>query len=252
MTTKGFGFDRLRTFFTVGILFVLPIVVAGCSLFTDSDNPDASYEYQFEEQPDGWTPLFSNYGVDREDEFELESGYRSLPEPLDTDNVGYYLSGKNLSDDLNMLLKHRIDGLAPETTYRIIFEISFATEAPSGCAGVGGAPGESVTVHADASPVEPTRIVDDSRDQGFYRLGLAKNYDGSAQSWYRATEIGDVANSRNCEEEWQYEKKTLTGGGQMVKTDANGEIWLLIGTRSGFEATTSLYYTEVKVRLRKD
>lgn len=252
MRTKGFGFERLRTFFAVGILFVLPIVVTGCSLSTSSDDPDATYEYHFEEQPDGWTTLFSNYGVGREDEFELESGYRSLPEPLDTDNVGYYLSGKNLSDDLNMFLKYHMGGLEPGATYRITFEVSLATDAPSDCIGVGGAPGEGVTVHADVSATEPVRVIDDSREQDYYRLNITEDYEGLAPSWYRATEIGDVANSRDCEEGRQYEIKTLSGGGKTVTADADGRFWLLIGTRSGFEATTSLYYTKVKVSLKED
>lgn len=223
----------------------------GCDSLTGSDAPDHSYEYRFDEEPGDWSALFSNYGVGREDDFELKSGYRPLPAPLDTTKTGFYLSGTNISDDLNMFLKHRISGLKPETTYELAFEVSFATAAPSGCVGAGGPPGEAVTVHVDASGTEPGRIVDDSRDGGFYRLNLAEEYEGEAQSWYQATEIGNVANSRECEEGWQYEIKTLSSGTRTATTDAEGGLWLLVGTRSGFEATTSLYYTEVEVDVRE-
>ncbi|SHG03077.1 hypothetical protein SAMN05443144_11753 [Fodinibius roseus] len=232
-------------------LILLSFQHIGCDSFTGSDDPEQSYEYQFDEEPGDWSALFSNYGVGREDDFELESGYRPLPAPLDSTETGFYLSGKNISDDLNMFLKHRISGLQPETTYELAFDVSFATAAPSGCVGAGGPPGEAVTVHVDASGIEPGRIVDDSRDEGFYRLNLAEEYEGEAQSWYRATEIGDVANSRECEEGWQYEIKTLSGGNRTATTDAEGGLWLLVGTRSGFEATTSLYYTEVEVDVRE-
>lgn len=232
-------------------LVLLTFQLTGCVFFTGSDDPSQTYEYSFDDEPGDWTALFSNYGVGREDDFELVSGYRPLPAPLDSGQTGFYLSGKNLSDDLNMFLKHHLNGLEPETTYELAFEVSFATDAPTGCAGVGGPPGEAVTVHVDASETEPGRIVDDSRKGEFYRLNLAEEYEGDAQSWYRSTEIGDVANSRKCEEGGQYEIKTLSGGTRTAATDAEGNLWLLVGTRSGFEATTSLYYTEVKVEVRE-
>lgn len=232
------------------LLMALLVQGVGCSSVTDSDDntPDYSHSYYFNEEPNGWTTLFSNYGVGREDDFELESGYRSLPEPLDTDKSGFYLSGMNHSDDLNMFLKHQVDGLEPEGSYRIAFKVTFATDAPSGCFGVGGPPGEGVTVHAAASSTEPSStIVDDRWEQGYYRLNFAEDYEGEAHSWYQETKIGDVANSRDCEEGRKYELKTVTGEQASVTADENGNLWLLVGTRSGFEATTSLYYTEVKV-----
>lgn len=245
-----------RTSLLFAILYIFLIIVlfqtSGCSLVTGSDDPDFTYEYQFDDRPNDWSTLFSNYWVGREDDFELESGYRPLPEPLDTDKTGYYLSGKNISDDLNMFWKHRIDDLEPETSYRVEFDVTFATDAPSGCVGVGGPPGEGVTVHTSLSNIEPARVVDDSSEMEFYRLNLAERYDGEAHSWYRATEIGDVANSRECEEGREYELKNVMGVQQSTTTDASGSFWLLVGTRSGFEATTSLYYTEVKVRLWED
>lgn len=244
--------DRGRLLLLIGFLLMMGLLFnQGCSSIfgSDSESPTETYEYNFNERPDDWTAMFSNYGVGREDDFELESGYRPLPKPLDTTRYGFYLSGKNLSDDLNMLLKHRIDDLDPETTYEVEFEVSLATDAPSGCAGVGGPPGEAVTVHTAASDIEPERVLDDSRENNYYRLNLTEDYSGNEQSWYRATEIGDVANSRECEEGWEYEIKQLSGGEQTVTTDEQGNLWLLVGTRSGFEATTSLYYTGVRVNL---
>ena len=32
-----------------------------------------------------------------------------------------------------------------------------------------------------------------------------------------------------------------------ITTDATGEIWLVVGSDSGFEGTTTLYYTQIDV-----
>lgn len=243
-----------RSRLAVTTLFLLTIGILsnqmGCSSIfsSDSESPVQTYEYDFNERPNDWTAMFSNYTVGREDDFELESGYRTLPEPLDTNKSGFYLSGKNISDDLNMFLKHKINDLDPVTTYEVEFEVSLATNAPSGCGGVGGAPGEGVTVHTAASDNEPERVIDDSGENGYYRLNLVEDYNGNEPNWYRTTEIGNVANSRDCEEGRQYEIKQLSSGRQVVTTDEEGSVWLLVGTRSGYEATTSLYYTELTVR----
>lgn len=225
------------------------LILTGCSLLFGTGEDSITYDFNFDEQPAEWSALFSNYGVGRKDDFELESGYRSLPSPLDTTQTGFLLSGKNLSDDLNMFLKHRIADLEPDQDYEISFEVAFATDAPSGCAGVGGPPGEGVTVHVDAGSTEPGRVIDESRSNDYYRLNWAEEYEGDGMNWYRATEIGDVANSRECEEGREYEIKQVSSGTREVTTDSEGRLWLLIGTRSGFEATTALFYTALFVRL---
>ncbi|RYD41737.1 MAG: hypothetical protein EOP85_12225 [Verrucomicrobiaceae bacterium] len=48
-----------------------------------------------------------------------------------------------------------------------------------------------------------------------------------------------------------YRLKTLTNAGKpfYFKTDASGKGWIFIGTDSGFEATTSVYFTQVNVTL---
>jgi hypothetical protein len=36
-----------------------------------------------------------------------------------------------------------------------------------------------------------------------------------------------------------------------VRSDANGNLWIVVGTDSGFEGTSTLYYNEIEVRLRE-
>lgn len=53
---------------------------------------------------------------------------------------------------------------------------------------------------------------------------------------------------RACQNPWAYRRKTLTSRDAhwIVRTDAEGGAWLRVGTRSGFEATTELYYLGIE------
>jgi hypothetical protein len=60
--------------------------------------------------------------------------------------------------------------------------------------------------------------------------------------------VGDVASSQMCGQgQPQWQLKQLSSGAETiaVTTDGDGQAWLLMGTDSGFESTTSLYYTQV-------
>ena len=235
------------------LILSLTLLFVACNVSDDTTVKAEKFTFQFSEEPEGWTPVFSNYGVGREDEFKLRSGYRSLPAPLDTTESAFYLSGDNLSDDLNMMLKYQVSGLAPSATYIVAFEVTFATEAPSNCGGVGGAPGEAVTVHAATSPREPERLIDESTSMPYYRLNFVIDYEGQ-QNWYKISQLGDISNSRQCNENRQFELKHLESDLDhwTVETDSEGRAWIYFGTRSGFEATTSLYYTEIQALFRKE
>jgi hypothetical protein len=73
-----------------------------------------------------------------------------------------------------------------------------------------------------------------------------------------ASVVGNVANGIPCDE--------AIGGGEetsppwvslarvhvhefFVRANANGEVWLLVGTDSGFESTTALYFQRIHTEL---
>jgi hypothetical protein len=228
----------------VGLL----VMMGACDTLGHSPSPREVVTVSFDEQPDDWSVLFTNYVPDRLDDFDLESGYRSLPTPLDTTASAFYLAGTNRSSALNMYLKHRVGGLKPETTYEVSFDVSFATEVPSNCAGIGSSPGEGVTVHATASTVEPRRDSLTTGSSPYTPLNLAQRY--TDDHWYRDTQFGTIANSRDCEDGYAFEMEHLRSDRShaRVTTDNTGHAWILVGTRSGFESRTRLYYTEVQAR----
>ena len=141
-------------------------------------------------------------------------------------------------------------GSIRELTNRVGFTVRFGTSVPSGCAGIGGAPGEAVRVIADASEVKPEPVVG-GHDDHYYLLSI-QHLNNSAE-WYQNAMMGDIANSRQCEEGHEYEIKEVSSGQNhaTVTADDEGRAWLMFGTRSGFEGRTELYYTYLRAEFRK-
>ena len=234
---------------TLSVFIVLGCgVLAGCSSDDDDDGTPggepSSIELDFADDEAGWQGGFADYTAGRESFFELSSGIETLPEPLDG-RRGFRLSGTNRSDDLFMFIKKRFEGFEPMTQYLLEVEVTFATNAPSGCVGVGGPPGEAVTIKAGASAMEPVPVDDGS---GFLLINIDKGNQSTGGS--DAVVLGDFANSMDCEQgNFIYETKTLDTQGEpfQVSTDAEGVLWMLFGTDSGFEANTTIYFLDGRV-----
>lgn len=236
--------ELISTTKTIGaILCVLLIngaLMAGCDI-NDSSETATIVETDFRETVENWDPFFTGYNVGWEDKMNLTSDYRSLPNPLDDDDNAYFISAVNNSDDVKMLFRKQVTSLEPNTTYRVNYTIRFATNEPHGCPGIGGSPGESVKVIADATEERPEPFIDDD----YYLLNVQYRHHDNAGEWYQNAILGNIANSRECEEDEVYEIKELNSVPlhSTVTSDENGNVWLLFGTRSGFEGETELYYT---------
>ena len=234
---------RIRRYRAALAVLLVSLVACGPA---PVESPALELEFDLSGGSLGWVATFSDYPEGDSAFFELASGHRQLPAPLDA-RSGIFISGNNHSDDLFMYLKRQVGGLEPNTAYRVSFLVEFATDVPAGCAGVGGQPGESVAVKAGASDVEPTSVVED----GWLRMNIDKGDQGTGGA--NAVVIGNVANSTLCEQNIRrFEIKQLrTPQPVSVITDNAGFAWLLVGTDSGFEAVTSLYYTRVTVAFRR-
>jgi hypothetical protein len=231
------------------LLLNMASLLAGCEM-TGSSNSPIVFEDDFRESESSWEPFFTDYNVGWDEKMELESEYRTLPEPLNINENAHFISAVNNSDDVKMLFRKQVEGLEPNTTYRIGFTIRFATNVPSGCAGIGGPPGEAVKVIADASVIRPETIIGGTEND-YYLLNIQHLNDPS--EWYQNAIMGDIANSRECEEESEYEIKEVSSGQnhRTVTTNESGQAWLLFGTRSGFEGKTDLYYTYFRAEFRR-
>lgn len=235
-------------------LLILPLLglLSGCGSDNDDikDDPNTKMLYiDFNASVAGWKPGFADYPVGQETFYKLASGQETLPTALGNNRKGYKLSGSNHSDDLYMFITKKIDGLEPNTRYDFRFKLTFGTNAQKNCMGVGGAPGESVWIKVGAGKTEPKSLNDGAGN-------LLMNIDKGQQSTggTDAIVLGNFANERECgNANTGYMKKTLTSekGAFSSITDNTGNVWLLLSTDSGFEATTTIYFMELEVAATK-
>jgi hypothetical protein len=216
-------------------------------------SPSIRLEFDFGKGAQGWEAGFAEYSPQMED-MMLEAGIRPLPSELGINGTGYYIQGMNRSDDLFMFLKRRLgpeDGVVAGQKYRVKFTIVFASNAPSGAYGVGGSPGESVLLKAGVSAVEPEVYLDP--DANYYVMNVDKGA-GNDEGGEAAAVIGDIANGLSAEEvdlenpPYVSLKRCHTHK-STVTASADGELWLLVGTDSGFEGLTAIYYQRIAVTL---
>jgi hypothetical protein len=196
----------------------------------------------------GWLPGFTDYSL-RIGDLRMLAEIRGLPDEINPSRSGYYIQSMNRSDDVFMFLKKHVDasaGLEPDRAYRVSFDIRFASNAPSGCFGIGGAPGESVYLKAGAAVDEPLALLDLSGD-----IRLSADKGQQANGGRDAGVVGNIANGTPCEgSSFPYVRvrKQYAHPGE-IRTDARGSMWLFLGTDSGFEGLTGLYVESVTVRI---
>ena len=204
------------------------------------------YQSDFRVDEDGWTGGFADYPLDVvPEDWQMEFGYESLPASLNVDANGLMLQGNNHSDDLFMYAKRPYDGLMPNTTYRVFFRVTLASNAPTGSVGVGGSPGDSVYVKAGVSVVEPLTVVVAGDDH--WRMNIDKG--NQASSGRDAVTIGTIGvELPGVGGGLLYKMKILENSLPLyVTTDDQGTVWLLVGTDSGFEALTRVYFADIAV-----
>lgn len=199
----------------------------------------------------GWASDIADYTeATRPEDFLSETGV--APPGFDADEGFFHLAASNRSDDLFLFMVRRIgpdEGIAPDTPYQIGYTVEFASNAPTGCAGIGGAPGESVWLKVGASPDQPLPL----RDGDQIRLSVDKG--GQSQGGEAAGVAGVIANGIPCEQALEqdpapYAMVTLRHAlEEPITSDGEGTLWLFLGTDSGFEGRTSLYYDLVEVVL---
>ena len=222
-------------------MFIALGLFASCS-DDDKDNSQETVTFtsDFSTDLDGWEGDFADYPAGEEDFYELDYALSALPEPLNEDDNALMQTGNNHSDDLFMFIKKKVTGLEPNKTYSLAFTVEFATNAPEGSIGIGGSPASSVYIKAGASTAEPEKELD---DDNYYRMNIDKGNQASGGA--NMLVLGDFSNGTENE---IYTLVTLTSEESItVETDDMGEAWIILGTDSGFEATTTIYYTTIKV-----
>jgi len=207
--------------------------------------------FDFRDGTQGWQADFADYppATNINDLYELRAELRALPPELGVSGGGFYFQGHNRSDDLFMFMKRRLtsaDGVVAGQRYQIRYNIVFASNAQSGCGGIGGAPGESVVLKAGATSNEPLSILTST---GYRRMNV--NIGNQIQGGSAASVVSNIANGQPCDtrsRRYVSLQRTHQHSAEATTT-SNGELWLLVGTDSGFEGLTTLYYQRIEVQL---
>lgn len=225
------------------IFTTLLLAFGACKQDSHIKKEPMEFYFDFKEGTQGWTGGFADYPAGEEMAYELEFKHSPLPEPLDQDEGALMLTGRNMSDDLFMFAKRKVTGLKANGTYSVIFSVEFASSIPDGMVGVGGSPGESVYIKAGATALQPATEKD---DMNYYHMNIVKG--NQSQGGSDMVVLGDFSNDTDRE---FYTLKTLTNEKPFtVSADENGEVWILVGTDSGFESTTTIYYNKISVEMK--
>ena len=254
------GFDLRQTLIVFKRLTnaLLALVIFTPVAFAQGTPSPVSVSFDFRNGSLGWEAGFADYSpaTDKNGFYELKAEIRNLPPELGVSGTGFYIQGNNHSDDLFMFLKRRLnsaDGIVAGQAYQITFMLVFASNAESGCVGAGGSPGDGVTLKAGASPAEPkalfASVTSDPRDSAYLRMNVDKS--DQSQGGIAASVSGNIANGRPCDY-GPYPYVSIQRTHQhtsLVNANSKGELWLLVGTDSGFEALTGLYYQRIDVTL---
>jgi len=242
---------RIAKLITGFSLVALITACGGGTLYVGAPSPSANrmISVDFNTNAEGWTAGFADYPAGQEAFYELEASHSLLPASLGANRKGIRISGNNHSDDLFMFVTKKFNGFEPNTRYEIDFELGIGTDVHSGCSGIGGSPGDSVYVKAGAAKIEPKAVNDGT---GFYLMNIDKS--NQAVGGSDAMVIGNIGNGLDCDNADQsYKKKTLKSEPVKFTTysDANGAIWIIFGTDSGFEGPTTIYFIDALVKVTK-
>jgi hypothetical protein len=225
---------------------ILTLGTYGCNLSGDENGILVfSYSFDFSQSQNDWQVDFTDFpsGADDSIFFELKFAYTDRPANLGANQKSMMLSGNNHSDDLFMFMKKKISNLTPNTDYTIVFDVELASNAPKGSVGIGGSPGESVYLKAGATGIEPKKVIEGSQ----YALNVDK---GNQRTPGESTVVlGDIAVSDDTKDYTLITRNnaSMYNAPFIAKSDGNGDMWLIVGTDSGFEGITTVYYTKVNV-----
>ena len=204
-------------------------------------------EFDFAQSDYGFVAGFADYPQDYDPSlYQLTNSWQARPANLGGTSA-LFISGVNHSDDLFMYWKKRITGLPPNTSVMLTMEIQLASKKAEGLLGVGGPPGEGVTVKAGAVPFEPQAVVDPR--EGWLRMNLDKG--NQSVGGTNMSVIGNVAKPADGNVNYVLLMRHQHGQPLSTITASDGSLWLIFGTDSGFEGLTALYYSRLTVWINR-
>lgn len=223
------------------ISFILTAALCSlASLPTSAQENSNSVKFDFESGSESFLPIFADYPSKNSaaDFYELKADRRDVP--IDNSGKGMFISGNNHSDDLFMGYYKELDNFKPNMKFKFDLSFKLATNIEGGLMGIGGSPGASVYVKYGITSQKP-EITTDSL--GNYRLNIDKGNQGIGGT--------DMLIAGTIEKQHTTEENAFEFNTYHVETEAvsnnEGQVFLILGTDSGFEGTTSYYIDDVNI-----
>lgn len=230
----------MKKLISAGLAAVLTVSMLAA---TASAADSTSVQFDFSQSDSGFVPIFADYpnteGV--EEFYEFRHSWGEVPVP--GAGKGLFISGNNHSDDLFMGYVKMLDGFAPARTYHFTVSFKLATDVEGGLVGVGGSPGESVAVKCGVTPMRPAAVLVDNGAFPYHRMNIDTGRQGNGGKDMMV--VGDMAKTEN-DRPGEYEFKEFQAEFDAA-ADIRGEVYLIIATDSGFEATTAYYLDDITV-----
>jgi len=190
--------------------------------------------------------LFTGFGFAR--------GIRPLPDDVGIAENAFFLSSRNSSDDAFVFLFKALNrdlGIVANARYLLSFTVVLAGKEELGLGGIGGSPSESVYLKVGGSSIEP-RLLPAEPGATVSRLNI--DIGNQSRGGMNASVAGNIANDIEAltplPENFGFRLfRRMHTHPWPIATGANGDLHLVVGTDSGFEGITELYYKRITVTL---
>ncbi len=222
--------------------------IAGLMSLQACDNEDKIngriiLDSEFETNAEEWMGGFAEYEAATDTAtLEMRFGRTLLPAVIDTTRYGLRIQSHNRSDDMFMFVKKKVTGLRPGTTYQVSFDIQVATPFTDKGVGAGGSSGGATHMKAGASFQEPVVKLENGR----YTINIDKG--NQSEGGKEMVILGNISNGLD-QDGYALVSRSNGSNPVAVTADASGSIWLCVGTDSGFEGRTILYYDRIKATI---
>lgn len=217
-------------------------LVASCNPSENDQAPLLIFpaNFDFTESDQGWSHGFAEYPSGPDSVlFELKYEYTDQPSESILTKRSVMLSGNNVNRDLFMYLKRKIDGLKPNTEYTITFTVDLASDFTNDFFASSG----SVYLKAGATPFEPKTV----EDAGYFVMNIDKGNEASSSGQHMIL-LGDIAATTEASGYTLLTRNnTMANSRYVARANANGELWLIVGTDSSHEGPTTVFYSKINV-----
>ncbi len=240
-----------RQFLAASGMVAAQTALTGLPAMASSFSGVVTKKFTFADGSGGMLPCYTDYPIGQPD-YQFLAEVRPLPFylfPPGLTRNAYYIQGDNHSDDLFMFLKANVgskDGIRRDTSYLLSFDIWFASASGGGCSGAGGSP-DSVYLKAGGSMVEPVPVL--MEPSGFLDINVDKGNQSTGGA--NLGVIGSINNGLPCTaNKWVMLHRTYNHPYPIMSTpNSEGDLWIAVGTDSGYEALTGVYYYSITVKL---